>query len=281
MRRPKRDADEIVAPRFLGRAIELAPGETRRQALARAIVASDLFAKAAVNHTWAQLFGLGLVEPWDDLGAEHDPRHPEALTRLAHDFVASGYDLRALVRQIVLSSAYGRSSRPAPGVAPDDRAAVRAFAQAGVRPLGPEALFDALRTVTGVQEIARRRTGDDEQVERRMQQALRGLVFVFGDDEMAEVDAFDGTLPQALALWNGELTNQATRAAPGGVLDDVLATSPDPARRLDDLFLAVYTRRPTIAERAALLAGLGGANRRAWEDLFFALVVSTEAITNH
>ena len=106
---------------------------------------------------------------------------------------------------------------------------------------------------------------------------------MFGDDEMAEANRFDGSVPQSLLLMNGELTNGGTRADPGGVLAQVLAASRDPAARLDDLFLAAYTRRPTPEERAPLLGYLRSQRntRAAYEDVFFALVTSTEAITNH
>src|SRR6185436_10088991 len=64
MHRPHSEEDVLVSPRFLGRDVAPQGDETRRQALARAILASDLFPKAMVSRTWAQLFGAGLVDPW-------------------------------------------------------------------------------------------------------------------------------------------------------------------------------------------------------------------------
>jgi len=128
-------------------------------------------------------------------------------------------------------------------------------------------------TATGV--------GSNERVGRRLGQAFREFRFVFGDDEMAEVDSFDGSVPQALLLWNGELTNLGARAEPGGTLASILEAHLGPARRMDGLFLAVYSRVPTAAETAALLPQVRAGNRQRWEDLFFALLTSTEAITNH
>jgi hypothetical protein len=276
MRRPGSEEDQLVSPRFLGRSVNERPGETRRQALARAILGSDLFPKAMVARTWAQLFGTGLVDPWDDLGGEQDPRHPPLLVELARDFAASGYDVKRLLRAIVLSAAYARGSGG------EDASALAVFAQAGVRPLAPEPLFRSLVTVTGADGMQLRRR-DPEQVEKRLGQAFREYRFTFGDDEMAEANRFDGSVPQALLLLNGELTNGATRAVEGGVLARILAEKSDPAARLDDLFLAVYTRLPTAEERAPLLDHLRRQRnaRAAYEDLFFALVTSTEAITNH
>ena len=275
MHRPHSEEDVLVSPRFLGRDIAPQGEETRRQALARAILASDLFPKAMVSRTWSQLFGAGLVEPWDDLGAENDARHPRLLVELSRDFVASGYDIKRLLRTIVLSTAYARSSA-------GSEDGVTAFAQAGVRPLSPEQLFHSLVAVTGAEEIGKRRR-DPERTEKKLLQAFREYQFVFGDDEMAEANRFDGSVPQSLLLMNGELTNTGTRADEGGVLSTVLASSADPRARIDDLYLAAYARRPTAAERAPLVEYVKSQKngRAAYEDVFFALCTSTEAITNH
>jgi hypothetical protein len=275
MRRPRSEEDQLVSPRFLGRDVSPRNGETRREALARAVLASDLFSKSMVSRTWSQLFGAGLVEPWDDLGGENDDRHPRILVELARDFVASGHDVKRLIRTIVLSTAYARSST-------GSAAGVPVFAQAGVRPMSPEQLFRSLLAVTGAEEASKRR-GDAERAERRLLQAFREYQFVFGDDEMAEANRFDGSVPQSLLLMNGELTNGGTRGEVGGVLAQVLAEQREPAARLDQLFLAAYARPPTTQERAPLLEYLRTQRnaRAAWEDVFFALVTSTEAITNH
>jgi hypothetical protein len=280
MQRPGSAEGVLVKPRFLGAALGLRPGETRRQAFARAVIGSDLFAKAMVARTWAQLFGRGLVEPWDDLGAERDPAHPPPLLHLAEAFRDGGYDVRALVRTIVLSAAYGRSAAGSPSSGAD--ASLRAFARMGTRPLSADQLVASLLVATGVDGAARR-ASDDRAGSRRVDDAFRDFRFAFADDEMAEVDRFDGSLPQALLLLNGPLTNAGSRARRAGVLSAVLAAHRDPAARLEDLFLAAYTRAPRPDERALLLghvAGQGG-DRRAWEDVYFSLLTSAEAVTNH
>ena len=288
MHRPGATEDVVVQPRFLGyRPAE--PGtESLRRTFARALVQTDLFAKAMVGRTWAQLFGHGLMEPWDDLGAENDPRHPKLLVKLAEDFRAGGWNVKRLVRQIVLSTAYARSSAPAPG-APDSpeaiEVAVRSFARAGIRPLTPEQLFRTLSVATGAEVMARHRGKSEERAEKMLFQALREYRFAFDDDEMAEANKFDGSMPQQLLLMNGELTNGGARVGPEGVLGGILRFRADPAARLDEMMLAAYTRRPTAEERRQLLAPLGDAHgkeqRRAYEDLYFALITSTEAVTNH
>lgn len=282
MHPPHSEEEILVAPRFLGAAPTERAGESRRPTLAHAVVTSDLFAKAMVGRTWTQLFGSGIVEPWDDLGAENDPEHPALLVALADDFRESGYDIKALLRRVVLSTAYARSSAPPPGLADDGGAAVRAFARARVRPLTPEQLFHTLLTATGADRMARHRQADDR-VDKMLANGLREYRFAFDDDEMADTD-FDGSMPQALLLLNGEITNNGTRAGDDGVLGAILAETREPAARLDQMFLAIYARRPSADERSLMLASLAAAGRdprKAYEDMYFALLTSTEAMTNH
>jgi hypothetical protein len=273
----------MVKPRFLGYWPRERPTEGLRRTFQRATVDSDLFPKAMVARTWSQLFGHGLVEPWDDLGGENDPRHPELLVKLAADFRAAGFNVKRLIRQMVLSTAYARSSAPPRGAADDPpraEVAVRAFARAGIRALTPEQLFRSVVVMTGAEMKAIR---DREQVRRQLTQRLREYRFAFEDDEMGESTSFDGSVPQALLLLNGELTNDGARVGPEGVLGAILRLRPDPPSRLDDMMLAAYARPATAEEKTTLLEGLsaGSEDRQGWEDLFFALVTSTEALTNH
>jgi hypothetical protein len=274
-------------PRFLGRATPPKPGETRRQVLARTIVDSELFPKVTVNRTWAHLFGHAIVAPWDDLGGEGATGHPRLLQTLATEFARSGFDHRQLVRAIVLSAPYRRASTggQVPAGATDRDVLEREFARAAVRPLSASQLFYSQLQVTGIEGAARGFKG--WKVEERVERALREYLFAFEDDEGGESDTFTGSVPQALLLRNGALTNQGARAIKGLTVDRVLAASKDPAQRLTWLFEAAYARAPSAAERALFQAhlearlGEGVSVRAAHEDLLHALLTSTEFLTNH
>jgi hypothetical protein len=72
---------------------------------------NPLTARVAVNRYWSRLFGRGLVESEEDFGVQGSlPTHPELLDRLALDFVAHGWDVKALLKRLVMSAAYRRSS---------------------------------------------------------------------------------------------------------------------------------------------------------------------------
>lgn len=77
--------------------------------------AHPLTARVAVNRYWQQLFGVGLVKTAEDLGAQGGvPSHPELLEHLTVSFVESGWDVKSLVKRMVMSKTYRQSSRATP-----------------------------------------------------------------------------------------------------------------------------------------------------------------------
>ncbi len=117
------------------------PNFSRREKFVQQVVdGHPLIARAAVNRIWALLMARGIVHPFDEMDSVHQPSHPELLDWLAEDFVASGYDIRRLVRSIVRSHAYQLESIQPLGV--DDPAS---FAWYLERPLTAEQMARSIQ----------------------------------------------------------------------------------------------------------------------------------------
>ena len=110
----------------------LAPGSAvNRLSLARWLVdpANPLTARVTVNRFWQAYFGTGLVKTVDDFGSQGDiPSHPELLDWLATEFIARGWDIKAMQKLIVTSATYRQSSKVTPALLerdPDNRLLAR------------------------------------------------------------------------------------------------------------------------------------------------------------
>jgi len=137
---------EPGVPRALG---ALDPDQPRdRLGLARWLTAPEnpLTARVAVNRLWSQCFGRGLVTTPDNFGLQGAwPSHPELLDWLAVEFVEGGWDVRAMLRRIVLSRAYRQSSR-----GPDDPHAQELYARGARHRLDAESIRDQALAVSGL-----------------------------------------------------------------------------------------------------------------------------------
>lgn len=126
------------------------PGSGRLE-LARQLASPEnpLTARVLVNRVWHHLFGRGLVETVDNFGATGAlPTHPELLDWLASDFISHGWSVKHVIRQIVLSSAYRQSSRPAPEKERVDPANLLVH-RMPIRRLEGEAIRDTVLAVSG------------------------------------------------------------------------------------------------------------------------------------
>jgi Protein of unknown function (DUF1549)/Protein of unknown function (DUF1553) len=270
----------LVKAAFLdGRDVDWTQQKPARAKLAEWVTGRDnpYFAQAAANRLWFQYFGVGLVDPVDDMGGGAEASHPELLALLADQFAAHDFDFKYLIRAITSSRAYQLSSA---GGSPSS-IAYRLFDRMPVRGLTPEQLFDSLIMATGL-----RREPIPPALAGRSN-TLRGeFLERFASQEERPTDRQTSIL-QALTLMNGRLVDDATSLERGATLP-ALADSYflDTKGRIEALYLAVLTRLPTPRELERLVpyVELGGPTlnpRKALADVLWSLLSSAEFVFNH
>ncbi len=277
------NSEKVVQARFLdGKKPVWKEDVPTRVALAEWMTAPDnpYFARAAVNRVWAHLFGVGLIDPPDDLREDNPPSHPELLDALAKAFIENHYDLQYLIRAIASSKTYQLTSA-VDGPADDPRL----FTRMSVKGLTAEQLYDSLAIATGF--------ADDQEP------AAAGFVNPFdGGGPRAEFLAkfsnfadrrteTQTSILQALSLMNGRITADATHAtrskALAGIIDSPFM---DERQKLDALYLCALSRpmRADEAERMVAYVQKGGPSgdeHKALADVFWVLLNSSEFIFNH
>ncbi len=327
--------------------------DSPRKQLAKLVIdpSKPYLGRAAVNRMWAHFLGSGFTRPIDDMGPHNPPSHPELVDYLAQEFQAAGYDQKRLIRWIAASDAYNLTSRfhsrhdPAPlapalrgegqgvrgssartptteetagetatGNTADDPASGQTplFSHVYVKPFTAEQLYDSLLVATEAHKAGR----NFEQSEKQRDEWLGQFVRTFGTDENDEASSFNGTVPQALVMMNGELVRNALSGANGSFLRRVLegtvskpddatdknksartsASAPQPKltgikppktipQKIEVLYLTALARKPSPAELSALDKAFHNSGNRdpilGLQDVFWALLNSNEFITNH
>src|SRR5947209_1456144 len=230
----------------------------RRQYFADWLTAPDnpYFAKALVNRVWRNFMGRGLVEAEDDLRATNPPTNPELLAALAKDFAAHGCDVKHLIRLVMNSATYQRSSLPAAGAEADDRF----YSHYLVRRLPAEVILDAYSQVTGVPtpfdtlqtgagQVAVVPTGLYPKGLRAQQlpdvHLVSRFLDAFGRPERVQTCSCertqDASVGQALHLNNGQALNDKLRAKESLVSRWLEMKLSDDAV-IDDLFARALSR---------------------------------------
>ncbi|MFM9058141.1 MAG: DUF1549 and DUF1553 domain-containing protein [Planctomycetaceae bacterium] len=255
-------------------------GVNRRRELATLIKASPYFPRSAVNRVWGHFLGYGFTKPVDDLGDHNPPSHPELLDGLAERFREQSFDLKELMRWIVLSEPYALASKVTKNKGDDPSLGEKPkFSHFYLRQMTAEQLYESLLTATQADK-----TAAGEEAAKKKDQWLSQFVIAFGTDEGDESTTFNGSIPQVLMMFNGDLVKQATSLGKGSFLDRVVTGAGSNDARINTLYLAALARKPTPTEltvASAMVAARGGDVANALQDVWWAVLNSNEFILNH
>lgn len=261
-----------------------------RLALAEWLTAKDntLFSRNIANRVWAHFFHRGLVEPVDDLRVSNPPTNGPLLEALAGQFVKSGFDLRQLIREICNSKTYQLSATPNATNESDDRQ----FSRARLRRLRSDVLLDSIIKATEWKRAFRdfpegtkaiefypRTPGDTAQPLWR-----DDFLKLFGRSSRNTICTCEtkreATLSQTLHMAVGKNVHQALST---GLIDRLLAADRQPPEIINELFVRCLSRPPSAKELAAMLKLVGdeAKNNQPYQDILWALLNSTEFMTNH
>jgi hypothetical protein len=279
------NSTEVVPPRLPLTDANIADkpgGPTRREQLVDWLTArnNEQFARAAVNRVWAQLFGRGLVEPVDDMQPGNTPIAPQVLDTLSRDFAASGFDLRRLMRALVLTKTYQLSSRSQD----NEPSRTLNFAQMNIKSFTAEQLYDCIAVATQKSKVAGA-TPNVSGLLRFGDMSRQAFVEQFRAPTNELTDYHAG-IPQALTLMHGGLIQNATDLSTSGLLSSLAAPFFTDEQRLETLFLSTLSREPEAAERDVMLKSISAAKsdtdrQRALGDVLWALLNSAEFTFNH
>lgn len=295
---PRTGKPQVPAP-LDGEPLDPDSTEDRREALAAWLTAPDNpnFARSITNRIWAAYFGLGLVEPVDDLRASNPASNEALLDALAAHLVESKFDLKALMRVILQSETYQRSGE----VLSENRDDPKYLSRHNPRRLMAEVLHDAIADVTGVAGVFDKVALNDGSSEKTefYKEGTRALelydsavqsyfLTAFGrNDREITCECERSNQPsmiQVLHLANGDALN-GRLSSEKSIVEKLIAEEADDTRIVEEASLATLSRLPTEEEKAGLLAMLGaakeGEKRAAIEDLFWALMTSREFLFQH
>ncbi len=274
-----------MPPKFLGGAVAVVPpGGDRRQALADWITSPEnpFFAKATVNRVWFHLTGKGIVDPVDDFRDSNPSANDELLDALGKDFAAHKFDVKYLIKTIMMSRTYQLSSQTN-DFNKDD---TKYFSHAVTKLLTAEQLLDALCTVTEVPEKFPGTPAGTRAMQLPDGAPDHPFLKTFGQPARelpceCEREG-DSNLAQALQLINGATVNEKMRSGSNRI-SRLLAAKKTDNEILLELTLATVSRPPTEKETKLFQTHLAKATdkRKAWEDVQWTLINLKEFLFRH
>jgi len=289
---------KTVRPAGLGaKPLDLSPDQDPRQALVDWMVAPDnaFFAPALVNRYWKHFFNRGLVDPDDDMRQTNPATNPELLDELSREFVASGFNLKQLIRTICRSSTYQLSAIPNRYNASDKQHYARYYPKR----LPAEVLYDAVERMANATSAFADLPAGTRAVQLPDDSFNTDSYFltVFGRPESSSAceceRSSDASLAQSLHLFNSREIQDALSAASGRAASLAGRASTADEQNIRELYTLAYARQPEASELSLALKYLSRSvkgkdgklqpadRRQSYEDLIWAILNSKEFLFNH
>lgn len=249
---------------------------------------NELFARNIVNRLWFAMMGRGLVNPLDMFHSDNPPSHPQLLDRLAREFVAHEYDVKWFLRELALSETYQRSSRMPEGA---DVPPPESYLIAHEKRLSAEQLLlSSLQATGNLQRLTAASEDQNGEAEDKGNQPAERLADfeeqfrnAFANEAREPEIDFSATVKASLFMLNSDQVLGLLEPRPGNLTQRVSAVK-DPGAATDELYLSVFSRRPSDEERADVVAYLEkNPDHRddAVEQLLWAMLTSMEFCVNH
>jgi hypothetical protein len=272
-----------AVPTFLGGGKAETAGKDRRAVMAEWLASpkNPYFAQNFANRVWQHFFGIGIVEPVDDVRISNPASNPELLAEMSKRFTESNYNFKQLVREICNSKTYQRSTGRNESNATDEMN----FAHQNVRRIKAESMLDIVSQVTNTKDKFRGLPLGARAVQIADGSTSDYFLTTFGRATRETACScevkMEPTLSQALHLMNGDVVNNKIQN--GGVLNTLQAQNLPPMQVVEQLYVMCLCRKPTPDEVAAIspMFAEGSDVKKALEDVFWALLNSREVLFNH
>ncbi len=273
-----------VPPKFLGGDAPKVQGQDRRKVLAEWLASPEnhYFADNLANIVWAHFFGIGIINPVDDVRVSNPASNPELLRALGGKFTEYNYDFKRLVRDICTSRTYSLATKVNESNATDERN----FSHSYIRRQRAEVMLDTISQVTETPNKFQGLPLGARAVQIADGNVSNYFLRTFGRAERATVCScevrMDPSLSQALHLLNGDITN--SRIVQGKVVQKLLEAKKSPQEIIDSLYIRCVSRKPTPEELAPILEAATKDPKdtaSVLEDAFWALLNSKEFMFNH
>ena len=269
-----------------GAPVPIESPDDRRVALADWLVAREnpYFSRDIANRVWANFFGVCLVENVDDLRATNPASNEQLLSAAAGYLADHQFDLQALMRAILQSATYQRSSRARPENAADQRY----YSHYYPRRMMAEVLLDVLSEATGAPTQFKGYPAGWRALQLPDSNVDSYFLKSFGRpdrDRTCECErSGEPSVAQILHLSNGDTLNQKL-SLKNNRLGQELDAQARPDKIVDDAYLAALCRHPTAVENEKIQKLLQGADatnlRPAVEDVYWGILSSKEFLFNH